>query len=80
MATYARSVAADGMPTPRRTSVASPEDTFLAWILWLPEGADIAASARVEIARIDGAGNASASTLRLRALFEQAAGPLAMPC
>ncbi len=50
-----------------------PEDVFLAWLVALPEDADIAAAARAQIARIDRVVPASAPLRRLRALFEEAA-------
>lgn len=54
-------------------ALASPEDVFLAWLVALPEDADIAAAARAQIARIDRVVPASAPLRRLRALFEEAA-------
>lgn len=54
-----------GWPSPRT----EPEDVFLVWLLGLPEGADPAEAARVEIARIDAAGLAQEKLRRLRALF-----------
>jgi hypothetical protein len=58
----------------------SPEEAFMAWLLWLPAGADIAACARVEVARIDGADVEDARRSRLRALFVEAAGRAGRPC
>lgn len=52
-------------PSPRT----EPEDVFLVWLLGLPEGADPAEAARIEIARIDAAGLADDRLHRLRALF-----------
>lgn len=57
--------AARRWPSPRT----EPEDVFLVWLLGLPEGADPAAAARIEIARIDAAGLAQEKLRRLRALF-----------
>ncbi len=54
-------------------ALASPEDVFLAWLVALPDDADIAAAARVQIARIDGVALATAPLRRLRALLEEAA-------
>ncbi len=55
----------------------SPEDVFLSWMFSLPAGADLPQAARIEIARIDGAGHACAALSHLRGLFQQAiAGPL----
>ncbi len=55
-------------------SSATPEDAFLAWVLWLPAGADIAECARMEIARIDGGDVTDARSMRLRDLLAAAAG------
>lgn len=51
----------------------SPEDVFLAWLLALPLGADIAAAARIEIERLTRAEPLPPGPARLRDLFEQAA-------
>lgn len=51
---------------------ASPEDVFLAWLVGLPEGADVVEAARAQIARLDRAVPLPAQALRLRALLEEA--------
>ncbi len=52
---------------------ASPEATFLAWLIGLPDGTDVAAAARDRIIRLDEAGFASEPARKLRGLLEQAA-------
>lgn len=52
---------------------ASPEDIFLAWLVGLPDGTDIAAAARDRIIRLDEAGFSSEPARKLRGLLEQAA-------
>jgi hypothetical protein len=52
-------------------------DIFLAWLLWLPDDADPAIAARVEIDRIDRLAGATATAVELRDLlhaFSQARG------
>lgn len=51
----------------------APEDVFLVWLLNLPDGADLAAAARSEIARIDRSRLRNAKVARLRDLFVEAA-------
>ena len=51
----------------------APEDVFLVWLLDLPDGADLAAAARSEIARIDRSTLRNAKLARLRDLFVEAA-------
>ena len=51
----------------------APEDVFLVWLLDLPDGADLAAAARREIARIDRSTVRTANVARLRDLFVEAA-------
>lgn len=48
------------------------EDMFLAWFFNLPENANVADAARIEIARIDGAASPCAQVARLRSLLHQA--------
>lgn len=50
----------------------TPEDMFLAWLFGLPDQADVAHAAHVEIARIDDRASSSDEALRLRALLHQA--------
>lgn len=50
-----------------------PEDVFLAWLLALPEGMDLAQAARREIARLDAAAPLGPGPARLRGLFIEAA-------
>jgi hypothetical protein len=53
---------------------ASPEQVFLAWLIALPEGEDVAVAARKQIRRLDEATAVSPPLRRLRALLEEAAG------
>jgi len=56
------------------------EDMFLAWVMQLPHAADIAAAARIEIARLDAINSDSETIARLRSLLVQAsASRFAMP-
>jgi ferredoxin-NADP reductase len=48
------------------------EEMFLAWFLNLPDDANVAETARIEIARIDGAAAPCAQVVRLRSLLYQA--------
>lgn len=48
------------------------EDMFLAWFLKLPDSANVADAARIEIARIDRAASPSDEVARLRSLLYQA--------
>ncbi|MDP3896068.1 MAG: hypothetical protein Q8Q62_05285 [Mesorhizobium sp.] len=57
----------------------APEEVFLAWLLWLPEGADMATAARREIARIDRVDNPADPLVRLRTLLAGVARGLAPP-
>ena len=50
----------------------SPEALFLAWLFAQPQGADIAAAARVEIARIGRVEISDETRTRLAALLTQA--------
>lgn len=56
--------------SPRRPS---PEDIFLAWLLDLPDDADIVEAARLEIARLEQAPPAGGADTRLCRLFTEAA-------
>jgi hypothetical protein len=47
----------------------APEDVFLAWLLGLPNDADVALAAHHEIARLDAAAPLPAGPKRLRELF-----------
>ena len=53
---------------------ASPEEVFLAWLIALPEGEDVAVAARKQIRRLDEATTVSPPLRRLRALLAEAAG------
>ena len=53
---------------------ASPEEVFLAWLIALPEGEDVAVAARKQIRRLDEATTVSPPLRRLRALLVEAAG------
>lgn len=48
------------------------EDMFLAWFFNLPDNANVADAARIEIARIDDAASPCAQVARLRSLLHQA--------
>ncbi len=61
------------------SSMPSPEDVFLAWLLSLPSGADIAAAALIEIERLDRAAPLSSGPARLKSLMEQAVATAADP-
>jgi hypothetical protein len=56
-------------------NTARPEDMFLIWYFSLPESANVAAAARIEVGRLDSIANACEKTTRLRALFVQASMP-----
>ena len=43
----------DGTATSQRRSLPSPEDVFIAWLLWLPDGVDLPEAALQEVARLD---------------------------
>ncbi len=47
----------------------SPESIILAWGLWLPDGTDIAAAARREVARIERKAPLCPNLVQLRNLF-----------
>lgn len=51
----------------------APEDILIAWLLWLPRDADIAAAAAVEIERIDRGRPLPPGPSRLRELLLQLA-------
>lgn len=55
----------------RPAAAATAEDVFLAWLLWLPEGADPRKAALTEIARIDRRGGVRGAADGLRSLFVQ---------
>jgi len=61
------------------SSGVSAEDVFLAWLLWLPEGVDVAVAASVEIERLDRAAPLSPRAARLRELMLQVAGQQRSP-
>jgi len=50
-----------------------PEEVFLLWLLWLPDGAEVKAAARSEIERIDASRADDPRTLRLKSLFQAVA-------
>ena len=43
----------DGAASSERCSLPSPEDVFIAWLLWLPDGVDLQEAALREVARLD---------------------------
>ena len=43
----------DGAASSQRRSLPSPEDVFIAWLLWLPDGVDLPEAALQEVARLD---------------------------
>ena len=55
-----------------RSELPQPEDVFLAWRLWLPEGTDVAAAARREVARLERHTPLRPELKRLRDLFLEA--------
>ena len=57
----------DNAPRRRRS-----EDMFLAWFFNLPENTDVAAAARIEIARIDKSALLCEQVSRLRTMLVQA--------
>src|SRR3546814_4660586 len=66
----ARRTRARATSAPRpRNDMPRPEDVFLAWLCSLPEGADIAAAARREVARIERRAPLRPELQRLRDLF-----------
>jgi hypothetical protein len=52
---------------------AGPREVFLAWLLWLPQGADVAEAARREVARLDRAEPLPPEVAALRLLLVEAA-------
>lgn len=43
----------DGAASSQRRPLPSPEDVFIAWLLWLPDGVDLPEAALQEVARLD---------------------------
>jgi hypothetical protein len=67
------------MSTPNTKDIAHrhrrSEDMLLAWFFSLPESADVAEAARIEIARIDKSALPCEQVARLRTLLVQASYP-----
>ena len=59
----------DGAASPQRCSLPSPEDVFIAWLLWLPDGVDLPEAALQEVARLDRRPALSPGAERLRDLL-----------
>ncbi len=59
----------DGAASSHRRSLPSPEDVFIAWLLWLPDGADLPEAALQEVARLDRRPALSPGAKRLRDLL-----------
>ncbi|MEO3387433.1 hypothetical protein [Mesorhizobium sp. CAU 1741] len=62
-----------GLRERRSIAALKPEDVFMAWLISLPRGTDVACAAKAEIARIDRAASTHAGLSRLRDLLAQAA-------
>ncbi|WP_420960223.1 hypothetical protein [Brucella sp. IR073] len=61
--------AAETIARRRAASQCSPEEIFIAWLLWLPKEADMAAAAAEEIRRLDRYQGPLTGPLRLREMF-----------
>ena len=66
-------------PSSSRSALVSPrqpepEEVFLAWLMWLPAGADRRQAAAREIERIDERAIRGEGPMKLRALFVDLAG------
>jgi hypothetical protein len=55
------------------STLSCPEDIFLSWLLWLPQGSDIRTAAAREVARLDRRAPLPDGLRRLRALLITAA-------
>ncbi|PRD43335.1 hypothetical protein C5748_11515 [Phyllobacterium phragmitis] len=63
----------------RDTAQKTPEDIFLAWLLWLPKEADMAAAAAEEVRKLDRYRGNLAGPHQLRAMFLALIATLAGP-
>ncbi|RJG46903.1 hypothetical protein [Mesorhizobium sp. DCY119] len=54
-------------------ALSCPEDIFLSWLLWLPQGSDIRTAAAREVARLDRRAPLPDGLRRLRGMFMLAA-------
>ena len=59
----------DGAASSQRCSLPSPEDVFIAWLLWLPDGVDLPEAALQEVARLDRRSALPPGAKRLRDLL-----------
>ena len=59
----------DGAASPHRRSLPSPEDIFIAWLLWLPDDVDLPEAALQEVARLDRRAASPPGAKRLRDLL-----------
>ena len=59
----------DGAASSQRRSPPSPEDVFIAWLLWLPDGVDLPEAALQEIAKLDHRAALPPGAKRLRDLL-----------
>jgi len=68
-ATRRRARASDALTGDCSPPPSSPEEAFLAWLLWLPPGRDPHRAAHAELARLDGRAHLAPPARRLRDLF-----------
>ena len=59
----------DGAASSYRRSLPSPEDIFIAWLLWLPDDVDLPEAALQEVARLDRRAALPPDAKRLRDLL-----------
>ncbi|GGA80127.1 hypothetical protein GCM10011491_04280 [Brucella endophytica] len=62
-------LAAQTIARRRAASQCTPEEIFIAWLLWLPKEADMAEAAAEEIRKLDRYQGALAGPRRLREMF-----------
>jgi hypothetical protein len=62
------------VPVPAARPLPSPEQVFADWLLWVPQGADLSAAAREQIASIDRRGSLHPGAQYLRTLLVAVAG------
>ncbi|GAB1580689.1 MULTISPECIES: hypothetical protein [Phyllobacteriaceae] len=63
----------------RKTARKSPEEIFLAWLIWLPKEADMAAAAAEEVRKLDLYRGNLAGPYQLRKMFIALIASLAGP-
>ena len=59
----------DGVASSHGHSLPSPEDVFIAWLLWLPDDVDLPEAALQEVARLDRRAALPPGAKRLRDLL-----------